>query len=103
MKPSRPSLARLLEKARTAPPPGTTEESPLPPGTATRIAARWAATRPAPSTAALWERLSCAGLAVALLTGVTAFTLRPSAPDESAAAEVLPDLLHATLSNEPEG
>ena len=55
MNSSRESLDRLLQKARTAPPPALPLEEPLPPGTATRIAARWAAAR---SPVVLWERFS---------------------------------------------
>lgn len=103
MKPSPDSLTRLIEKARTAPPRGA-EELTLPPGTATRIAASWAAERPRVSAAVLWERLSYAGLAVALLTGAVAFYLKPPAPSATTtAAEILPDLFTATIIDNTEG
>ena len=107
MKPSPDSLTRLVEKARTAPPPET-EEPLLPQGAATRIAARWASERPGGSAAVLWERLSYAGLAVALLTGTAAFYLKPSAPSAAStavttSAEPLPDLFTATVIENTEG
>ena len=103
MKPSPDSLTRLIEKARTAP-PLETEEAPLPSGTATRIAARWTGERPGISPALLWERLSYAGLAVALLTSAAAFYLKPPAPSATTtAAEILPDLFTATIIDNTEG
>ncbi len=94
------SLDRLLQKARTAPPPALPLEEPLPPGAATRIAARWAAAR---SPIVLWERLSYAGLAVALAVSGVSFSLGPPAAEETAAAEAMPDLFSATITDEPEG
>ena len=107
MKPSPDSLTRLIEKARTAPPPET-EETLLSPGAATRIAARWAAERPGISPGVLWDRLSYAGLAVALLTGAAAFYLKPPAASATSTAattgaETLPDLFTATIIDNTEG
>ena len=103
MKPHR-ALTRLIESARRATPPDAPEEGPLPPGAATRIAARWIAARPGIAPVVLWERLSYAGLAVALLAGgASVFLHQPPPPQESASAEVMPDLFSATITDSPEG
>ena len=67
-------IKRLWQLARRheTPPPG---DSPLP--NATRIAARWAATR-APGAAVLWERVCAASCVVALGVCGTAALLRPA-------------------------
>lgn len=98
MKPSRESLTRILRAARTAPPPAESAEQPLPPGTATRIAARWAASA---SSAWVWERLSYAGLAVALLVSGISFSRRPVVQDEDPEQYTAPDLFTAVLTEEP--
>ncbi len=84
------SLDDLLAAARQAPPRADApdDDAPLPPGTAVRIAARWAATAPLPNRARAWERLSYVGLAVALvLCGIAAWT----APQHKTVAAAVED------------
>lgn len=107
MKPSRESLSRLLRLARSAPPsapPPDDVGEPLPLGTATGIAARWVASGATRSSGTLWERLSYAGLAVALLVCGAAY-MAGGSPAASAASipedSTLPDLFHATIAEEP--
>lgn len=89
-------LARLwaLARQRPAPPPDT--DAPLPPGLATRIAARWADTRPPLNRGALWETVSAAGLVTALaLCGVAAWMREEPHPAREA------DFFTAILFAEP--
>lgn len=96
------SLHRLLQKARTAPPPAVPDAEPLPPGAATRIAARWAAARPA---IVLWERLSYAGLAASVVVSACSFGMRPRSHAESVALPAgeisLADLMDAPFDPSP--
>lgn len=84
MKPNKQALDDLLASARSVPMSEDTggESATLPPGLATRIAARWAAR---PSDAQVWERLTATGLAAALVVCGSAALLRPKpaveAPD----------------------
>ena len=104
MKPSRSSLDRVLHLARGANSRETEEESSgLPPGLATRIAAQWAASHPGFRPAVLWERLSYAGLAVAIAVSVAAGALhhKPEPVDFGNDDSVIPDLLNAEIASEP--
>ena len=104
MKPSRSSLDRVLHLARGAAPRDAGEQSqePLPPGLATGIAARWAASRVV-KPALIWERLSYAGLAVAIAVCVTAGVIhrQPEAAELTTDEISFPDLLNADITGDP--
>lgn len=78
---------RLLALARSAPVapsrPGP-EPAAVPPGFATRVAARWAAGR-RESELEIWDRVTRWGLAAAVAVGVAVFVLRsrPADPEPS--------------------
>jgi hypothetical protein len=84
MKTSEYILERLLEVGRRPPPPEPSAAPPL--GFSTRVAARWAADRPAVSALPLWEDLSRHAarlLAVgAIVAGLTAWAGWQPAPAE---------------------
>jgi hypothetical protein len=77
------SWFRLAALARRA--PRAEEVSVAPPGFATRVAARWMATRRSVSEASIWEWLSVRSLAVACaITVVSTIVAWPAFSDVSA-------------------
>jgi hypothetical protein len=78
-------MERLVSLARKAPPAVTSaEESALQPGFATRVAARWAASRDRGGMPQLWERLCWRGAAVATLLCLASFLYTRQTPQPTA-------------------
>lgn len=84
MKESKDPFERVMVLARRAEAGRRAEASPvvepLPPGFATRVAARWAS-RPEFDEWDLWDRLSRCGLGLAVAVCVVAFCIRGKEPE----------------------
>lgn len=78
MKPNKQVLEDLIASARQTPAtPQSDAGEPLPPGLATRIAARWAAR---PSASQVWERAAAVGFVCAIIVCASAALFRPRQP-----------------------
>lgn len=77
MKNADEKLAELWKSARSVPRPTASDEEPLLPGTATRIASNWAGPE-RPSTALLFERITACCLVPCVIAFAAIAWLRPA-------------------------
>ena len=96
----RQKMERLVSLARKAPPAVTSVEEPaLQPGFATRVAARWAASKDRAEMPQLWERLCWRGAAVATVLCLASFLYTRQTPQPTA-FEILMDAPEASNRSE---